>query len=91
MAYQGTTSTSPNPPVLAPQPIAGVRSWLYQSTHTSAEAQATGFITDGQSLGMTLGDNVLVFGSTTYSIHSHAVNAVSSTGVSLSTGSAHSS
>ena len=91
MAYQGTTSTAANPPQLMAQPIAGRRAWLYSSTHTSAEAAAPGFFTDGQALGLVLGDSVLVHGSTTFLIHSHSVIAVSATGASLSTGSAHSS
>lgn len=60
--------------------------WRYQSTHTQAEAAATGFITDARTLGMKLGDSVFVIGSTTIVISHHVVNALSSTGATLSAG-----
>ena len=87
MAYLGTTSTAPNVPYITNQAINGVhRSWRYESTHTQAGAAAAGFFTDGKYLGMKLGDDVLVIGSTTYAVSHHAVNAVSSTGVTISAG-----
>ena len=99
MAYTGSTagSTVANPPVLTQSWLAGstksgstdARAWnqfIYRSTHTQAEAAATGFITDGRKLGMRLGDSVLVIGATTYVISSHGVRAVSTTGVTLSAG-----
>lgn len=87
MAYTGTTSTAPNVPYITSQAINGVhRTWRYESTHTQSGAAATGFFTDGQSLGMKLGDSVMVVGSTTYVISQHCVNAVSSTGVTISAG-----
>ncbi len=91
MAYAGTTSTSPNPPQAVTQPIAGPRQWVYISTHTSTEVTVANFVTDGLELGMKVGDPVLVIGSTTYIITSHAVSVVGSTTTTLSTGSAHSS
>ena len=60
--------------------------WLYNSTHTQAEAAAAGFITDGQALGLNVGDSVLVVGSTTYVQSKHSVRAVTSTGITLSAG-----
>ena len=97
MAYAGTTSTSPNPPALTQSWLAGstdagstsadaIKQFIYKSTHTQAEVAATGFITDGEDLGMRLGDSVLVIGSTTYVLSHHSVRAVSSTGVDLSAG-----
>ena len=87
MAYTGTTSTAPNLPFLTSQAISGShRTWRYESTHTQALAAATGFFTDGQKLGLKVGDSMLVVGSTTYVISHHCVNAVSSTGATISAG-----
>lgn len=97
-----TVGSSANPPSLISQGIATAKlnstapstgtgqrtpkQWVYHSTHTQAEAAATGFITDARALGMTIGDSVLVIGSTTMVISSHVVNALSSTGCTLSAG-----
>ena len=87
MAYTGTTSTAPNVPFLVSQSISGGhRSWRYVSTHTQAGAAATGFFTDGQALGLQVGDNMFVVGSTTYTLSHHTVQSVSSTGATLSAG-----
>lgn len=96
MAYQGTTSTAPNPPVLVSQGIGstgrvGPKQWVYASTHVQVDVSSTGFFTDGQALGMTLGDQVMVVGSTSTTdgrgpISYHVVNVVTSTGVGLSLG-----
>ena len=86
MAYAGTTSTSPNVPWLYSEAIIGPSDWKYRSTHSQAEAAAAGFITDAAALRMSLGDSVLVFGSTTYLMSQHIVNALSSTGATLSAG-----
>ena len=91
MAYAGTTSTSPNPPILVSQSIGstaggGSRAWLYKSTHVQTDVDSTGFFTDGQALGMQLGDIVMVQGSTTYIQSQHTVTVVTSTGVGLSAG-----
>ena len=99
MAYNGTTSTAPNPPVLTQAWLAGstmgqggstasraMKQFLYKSTHTQVEAAAAGFITDAKSLGAQLGDSFLVIGATTYLISHHCVNTISSTGITLSAG-----
>ena len=100
MAYNGATSTEPNPPYLIGSMLAGsthgqgestaayaYKQWIYKSTHLSTEVGGvTGFITDGQALGMQLGDSVIVVGSTVYIRAELTVNAVSSTGVDLSQG-----
>ena len=87
MAYAGTTSTAPNVPSLVFQNISGGhREWEYTSTHTQAGAAAAGFFTDGEKLGMQLGDTVMVVGSTTYVMSRHTVQSVSSTGVTISSG-----
>ena len=87
MAYAGSTSTSPNPPVRMSQPITGSAMWVYKSTHISSDIQAANFFTDGQALGMTVGDSLLHVGSTTYVITSHAVTVVGSTTTTISVGS----
>lgn len=99
MAYSGSTSgsTVANPPALTQSWLAGstntgaagltaTSQFVYRSTHTQAETAATGFITDAKNLGMSLGDSVLVLGSTTYILSHHTVQAVSSTGATLSAG-----
>lgn len=91
MAYLGTTSTSPNPPALLTQAMGSTggatpSQWRYVSTHTQVLAAAAGFITDAEVLGMSLGDSVIVAGSTTYVVSHHTVNALSSTGATLSAG-----
>lgn len=97
MAYSGTTSTSPNPPTLLSQAIAGPRSWIYRSTHTAATASAANFFTDGLELGFKVGDPVVVLEMTTTessavtAVTSHAVTAVGATTTQLSTGSLYSS
>lgn len=96
MAYAGTTSTSANPPAAMFQFIGstggvGPKAWLYASTHVQTDVSSTGFFTDGQDLGMSLGDPVFVLGSTSTTkgrgpLSVHVVNVVTSTGVGLSAG-----
>ena len=86
MAYAGTTSTDPNPPGLQAGGITGRQQWDYNSTHTQAEAAAAGFITDAKLLGMHYGDSILVMGSTTGVVSRHFINAVTSTGATMSAG-----
>ena len=91
MAYAGTTSTAANAPALISGQLGSTggntaKVWLYNSTHTQAEAAAAGFITDGLDLGMVAGDSVMVVGSTTYLRSEHAVRSVTSTGATLSAG-----
>lgn len=62
--------------------------WHYCSTNTTAEVVATGFFTDGKTLGMRPGDLVLGVGFATSGTSGvgwmGVVSHVSSTGVSLS-------
>ena len=60
MAY----STSA-PPQLITQAMAGVRIWFHTSADATAAADASGFITDGQLLGMKVNDMVIHDDSTT--------------------------
>lgn len=57
MAY----STS-NPPALVQQPLTGGagKFWIYKSTDAAATVDAANYITNGGSLGMSVGDLVLV-------------------------------
>jgi len=62
MAYSST-----NPPfVIAGAPGDNFSLWGYVSTHTVAEAVASGFISNGDALGMKVGQPVLVSQSTGY-------------------------
>jgi len=87
MAYAPFDSTSPNPPVLALNPIAfggnstfnstvgssllGGRLWLYNSTHGSSDTGSSDFISDGLSLGMKPGDMIV---STKINVNASAVS-----------------
>jgi len=82
IASTGIGSTAPSTSNRGPTPS----QWHYKSTHTQAEVAAAGFITDARVLGMKIGDSVLVMGSTTMVISHHVVNALSSTGATISAG-----
>ena len=96
MAYLAANTTSPNPPNLIASFLGstggdGRKLWMYASTHVQVDVSSTGFFSDGQTLGMNLGDPVLVIGSTTTTdgrgpASFHVVNVVTSTGVGLSAG-----
>jgi len=74
MAY--STST---PPQLLTQAIAGLRIWFHTSADATDAADAAGFITNGQDLGMKVGDIVYHKDSTTAAtaLTSHKVIALS--------------
>ena len=86
MAYAGTTSTSPNPPVLQSQSITGQRVWHYTSTHISSDISAANFFTDGQELGFKVGDQLIHHTSTGGIITSHSVLVVGATTTDISVG-----
>lgn len=82
MAY----STSNPPNLLVPSIGAKPALFSYLSTHTSTEANAAGFFTNGQGLGMKVGDFVLIAKSTGGSVGvAGVVSAVSSTGATVVT------
>ena len=98
MAYQGTTSTSPNVPNVIAQGITRgstntyvPRSWIYNSTHISSDVSAVNFFTDGNELGMRLGDTLIAVESTTYIATMHTCVAVGSTTTDFSVGTTVSS
>lgn len=76
MAY----STS-SPPQLITQAIAGVKLWFHTSADATAAVDASGFITNGGSLGMEVNDLVIHKDSTTDATAAtmHKVVTVSST------------
>lgn len=51
-----------NPPKLMTQPLGGGagKIWLYRSTDTASDVDAANYITNGGSLGMSVGDLVFV-------------------------------
>ena len=75
MAYARYDSTSPNPPVMAVNPMAygggatfnstvgatllGGRLWFYNSTHLQTDVGTSDFISDGQVMGMKAGDMII--------------------------------
>lgn len=101
MAYAPYSSTSPNPPVLAVNPMAfgggstynstigstliGGRIWIYQSTHLQTNVGTSDFISDGEALGMKQNDFILANAINT-AVTFHRVTAVGSTYVSCSAG-----
>ena len=87
MAYQGTTSTSPNPPVAQSQAIAGPREWIYSSTHVASDVAGANFFTDGLALGFKVGDRIIVSPSTGGEITSHTILVVGATTTDVSVGS----
>ena len=96
MTYAAYNTTSPNVPMLTgEQPIAGGRSWQYFSSHARAVVVASTHITDGQALGIKVGDKFFVSETTTAAANSasdggilsvHRVTTVASTYMVLSVG-----
>ena len=86
MAYAGTTSTSPNVPVMQVQAIAAFRQWVYTSTHISSDIAVANFFTDGLELGLKVGDQLMHVTSTGGIITSHSVLVVGSTTTDISVG-----
>lgn len=84
MAY----STS-NPPALkSPSPLTGAgQTWAYRSTDVATDVDATGYFTNGQALGMKVGDIVEVTDTDTLTTMTlHRVTVLESDGsVTVST------
>ena len=101
MAYAPYSSSSPNPPVLALQPMAfgggstfnstidstlvGGRLWVYTSTHLQTDIGASDFISDGLALGMKRHD-VLIHISLSSAVSFHRCSTVTSTYTQFSPG-----
>ena len=91
MAYLGTTSTAPNPPILLHGGMGSTGGqlravWLYRSTHVQAAVSSTGFFKDGLALGMKVGHVVMCVHSTAYTTFIANVAVVTSTGAGLTSG-----
>ena len=100
MAYYGTTSatTLANPPVLLARGIGntvngttdviGQGLWMWSSTVSTTEANASAFFTDGYYLGMKKGDVIMVVGTsgTTQTLALMVCGQVTTAGVSMTTG-----
>lgn len=81
-------STS-NQPALLLQNIGGTRKlWFYASTDGASTVDASGYITDGYSLGMRAGDVVLVLDTdaSPLALTAHVVSSSSTTATDLSNG-----
>lgn len=76
MAYAVT-----NPPrLMVPAMNAtGPQIWTYTSTDDDATTNGAGYYSDGVTLGMRVGDLVIVHDSTTPKVSLHGVNSVSGT------------
>lgn len=101
MAYAPYSSSSPNPPMLAVQPMAfgggstfnstegatliGGRLWVYVSTHLQTDVGTSDFISDGQALGIKRHD-VLIHVSLSSAVSFHRCSTVASTFASFSAG-----
>lgn len=87
MAYSTT-----NPPALVSQMVGknGGSKWMYDSADAATVVRADGYITDGQYLGMKVGDSVEQIDTAGGSVaHQYTVVAVNANGsVDLSDGSA---
>ena len=56
MAYAAT-----NPPVLTSQGIAGPKVWIYSSTDDVSTVTGASYFTNGDDLGMSVGDAVWIY------------------------------
>ncbi len=76
MAY-----STDNPPALCGQRISGTPAvWVYTSTDVDSAVNASDYFTNGDALGMVLGDLVYVFDTTTPKGSLHYVSAVTAGG-----------
>lgn len=75
MAY----STSIPPRLAVPSMGDGPQIWIYQSADVVGDVDAAGYFTNGEALGMRLGDMVWVYNSTTPICTVCWVSAVSTT------------
>lgn len=77
MAYAAT-----NPPTLTSQRVGGGGAvWTYLSTDVHTDVDAAGYFTNGDALGMKVGDVVLVIETdNSYAQTTHSVTAVTAGG-----------
>jgi hypothetical protein len=79
-------STS-NPPALMSGPLTGPgKWWSYRSTDVATDVDAAGYFTNGEALGMAVGDIVVVEDTdTSTTVTLHRVTAVSNGAATVST------
>ena len=81
MAYATT-----NPPALLVQAVANKRFWIYVSADASATIDASGYITNGYTLGMRDGDLVFAYDTGNKIWSTHTVINTSGTTIDLANG-----
>ena len=81
MAYATT-----NPPALIGQTGNGFRRWYYTHTDAAATVDASGYFTDGYTLGMRDGDVIQVYNTATKTLSNHVVLNTSGTTIDLADG-----
>lgn len=70
-----------NPPTLISQRIgSGPALWAYKSADVDSAVNAAGYFTNGEDLGMLVGDFVLVYDTTTPKCSFHYVSAIDANG-----------
>jgi len=80
MAYVTT-----NPPAKIAQTLTGGGVWLYKSADVDSDVNASGYFTNGDALGMLLGDLVFVIDTTTPKGSLHYVSVLAA-GAAATTG-----
>jgi hypothetical protein len=76
-----------SPPALLTQRIGGgAATWAYSSSDPAATVDTSGYISNGDKLGMKVGDIVNVIDTITPLVTTHRVAAVSTAGADLGTG-----
>lgn len=75
------TYATSNPPAKIAEQVGGNGSvWLYKSTDDDATVNGTDYFTNGEALGMQVGDIVLVIDTTTPKGSFHFVSAIDADG-----------
>ena len=78
-------STSVPPRMIAQGPSGGGSIWMYQSEDVHGDVDAASYFTNGASLGMKVGDVVLVVETdNSYALSIHVVTAVAAAGATVS-------
>lgn len=69
-----------NPPAVVSQQVGGAGTlWIYKSADVVGDVDASGYFTNGEALGMQVGDPVMVIDTTTPLMTMCWVSAVSTT------------
>ena len=83
MAYAVT-----NPPAMIVGPLTGPgQLWIYRSTDVATDVDASDYFTDGNALGMRVGDVVFVYDTDTNAVHTiHRVTVSTAGGAATVSG-----